>query len=93
MGVVHACWPDRSEIPGSGIATPLELRVEYTSQEDGPVEGGPTHQRACHMVGLGGGAHTSSTPVHQWRSERKWAVIPFWRPNTGVGDLFSNAMN
>jgi hypothetical protein len=37
-----------------------------------------------HMVGLGGGAHPSSTLVHQWRSERKWAEIPFWRPNTGL---------
>jgi hypothetical protein len=79
---------DRSMIPGGGIATPLELRLEYTSQKMDSSKVAPhvsaLGTRARHMVGLGGGAKPSSSPVHHWRSEPKWAEIPFWWPNTGL---------
>jgi hypothetical protein len=59
---------DRPEIPGSGIATPLELCVEYTSQEDGPAEGGPTCQRVRNPNASHGGTGRWSPPVIHPRS-------------------------
>jgi hypothetical protein len=75
-GVVHACWPNQSEIPGSSIATLLELRVEYTSQEDGPVEGGPTHQRIRNpSVSHGGTGRWSPHIIHPRASVEKRAQV------------------
>jgi hypothetical protein len=67
---------DRPEIPGGGIATPSELCVEYTSQEDGPAEGGPTGQRGRNPNASHGGTRRWSPPIiHPLASVEKRAQV------------------
>jgi hypothetical protein len=87
MGVVARYRPGRSKIPGGGTTIPLELRVEHASQEDGPAEGGPTHQRVRNPSVSHSGTGWWSPPVilpHALVGKRAQVGRDPWRP-TGEG--------